>query len=386
MKNRFEARTLPTLLQSRAADGTVTDTWSSPATYYDQFQVLADYTGPRKPDKYAVNPHAFLKTVTQDYVGAKTSTSTSWATSVQENGRIMSFSRTAIPGGGKVPGLNSSVLYNRALSKLYDKVRGDVDWAVNAAEAKQTIAALREYRDHLIPLAEKLAGDASKIVRFVRRFHPKQWGRRWLEYQYGWKPLATDMYGTMQQMLDFTSNHIVRCRARASQDNWGQNTYDLGSSGQETVRWRLQERCEIKAVFVIPQSRLVSAANYMSLNPVTLAWELTTASFVVDWFINVGGFLRNMESALLFAASAPGGYVTHTSRCTNQGTLVINYNSGAVQSFGSGDASMVQSFKTRTETTLFPSAPVPECKLGWERLFSAASLLSLFVSKGTGPR
>jgi hypothetical protein len=303
-------------------------------------------------------------------------------------GRIKAFTLGGVPGSGGIPSLSPSPLYNEALSKVYDRIRGEVDWAVNAAEARQTLHMVKEYRDHLIPLAEKLEKQAGRLVRFVKRYHPKQWGRRWLEYQYGIKPLVGDIYSTVKQMIDFSSNAVIRVRERSSRTQTGLKVVNGSYGESQRMTWTLSERCQVEACFTIPPSRLISLANYTSLNPVSLAWETFALSFVVDWVFNVGGYLRNLESALLFAQGQSGGFVTHTTRLTCVASVTSNGTESGFTLVQAGNASSTRSTKDRSVLgagLLPPAFPSFDAKLGSSRLFSAASLLSLHVTKRGGP-
>ena len=51
----------------------------------------------------------------------------------------------------------------------------------------------------------------------------------------------------------------------------------------------------------------ISSASRVSFNPFVTAWELTTLSFVVDWFLNVGDFIVAHTAVDL---SSTSGYCT----------------------------------------------------------------------------
>jgi hypothetical protein len=348
----------------------------------ESFSVYADYTGPKNTS--VAHANSFWKLEAQDYVGVREIFSHGKLQS-STSGRTFPFTGYGSPGLGGFPSLEQPALYNEALSKVYDQLRADIDWSVNLAEARQTARWAREYRDYLIPLADRLAKDANRIVRFIRRFHPSQWGRRWLEYQYGVKPLVVDMYKTMRRMQEFATYHLVKVRGTARMSRSGVNGGGFGAyGGRETIHWTLEERMLIESVFRIPQSRLLSLAQYTSVNPASLAWELLPFSFVADWFMNVGGFLRNLESALLYMEGYQGGFTTYTWKMTFIGKRT---EAGVVDPFygfsalSNSTASAAIKGKTRSVGAPWPAFPPLSVKLGAQRLFSAASLLSLHVTK-----
>lgn len=137
----------------------------------------------------------------------------------------------------------------------------------------------------------------------------------WLAFQYGWKPLLSDVHGAAEELAK--SNYgrplLVAGRHKASisdQRRIASNQNSLAA----TVIWT-QERFETKARgelrFYITNelTRLGSVTGIT--DPLLLAWELLPWSFVADWFIPVGNFLQNLnyDSGLTFDR----GYVTQFS-------------------------------------------------------------------------
>jgi len=89
-------------------------------------------------------------------------------------------------------GIDTSSLYDQLLDRMTARVRGDVDVSVDLAEAHQTKSML-----NLLANAERLA----KTVK--KKFGPlKLASDAWLQFTYGWKPLAGSIYGTARQLLE----------------------------------------------------------------------------------------------------------------------------------------------------------------------------------------
>jgi hypothetical protein len=151
---------------------------------------------------------------------------------------------------------------------------------------------------------------------------------------------------------------------------------------QETVRGKLEQRGEMSTQWRIPPSRLLDLAKWSSFNPSGLAWELLPYSFVVDWFVDVGGYLRDLESAFLYRSSYVRGYFTHTRRYEMTHRISDEVQSGSNHSTGVYEASRYNSEKRREIVSWpFPKLPTFRPKLGWQRLVSAAGLLAGFLGR-----
>lgn len=60
----------------------------------------------------------------------------------------------------------------------------------------------------------------------------------------------------------------------------------------------VRKGCEVKIVYKVENRTLASLNSLGLVNPLSLAWELLPMSFVVDWFIPIGGFLRQLTAPL----------------------------------------------------------------------------------------
>jgi hypothetical protein len=133
---------------------------------------------------------------------------------------------------------------------------------------------------------------------------------------------------------------------------------------------------------VIPQNSMTWAARWYSLNPVSIAWELMPFSFVVDWFMNVGDYLRNLESQLIYSRFFATGYKSqrfsvltrqeaYRNGQTSSGTTHISWG-------GHYQATAFDRYMKRVVLTDFPSVPPLRWNpnLGSARLLNAAALLS----------
>lgn len=160
--------------------------------------------------------------------------------------------------------------------------------------AKQIANSVRRYK-------VSLPNDWRKVKKLVRYGRKKMGAipNSWLELQYGWKPLLSDVYGTAKtlQSVDKDQNtfRVSVKGTRTLKNEWV-------SSGRWCIgRWQIcQPRCtfrDFSGVFVRLDYAMVNPAAHELqelgfVNPALLAWNLLPYSFVVDWFLPVGDWFQ----------------------------------------------------------------------------------------------
>lgn len=260
-----------------------------------------------------------------------------------------------------VPTFNWATLDNEALSKFYDQIRGSADLSIDFMEAGKT---------------KKMIKDAFNLVKFVKRFHPNQWAKNWLEYQYGWRPLVGSVYDVVHEFMAPVRGAGVTISARAQR--WERLPIEgfgpLRSTSDDAFDSR---RVHVQATYNISKpSAIQQIAGYTSLNPASIAWELTPFSFVADWFINIGDYLRNLENSMLYSNNMTDAFVTRTRLVTWMSLSEGPY----LGSSGKVFASSQYIWKQRSAGLIMPSLPRFEPKLGWQRLTSAGALLQDYLA------
>ncbi len=276
-------------------------------------------------------------------------------------------------------------LYNRCLDRINEQARSALDLSVSIAQAGQVAKAVRDIFDivHYVRRFPRHAL-ASLHAEYTRRTNLRRAGSGWLAFQYGWKPLAQDAYDTVNQILNGVPN-MTKVKARAQSQKMENISYTNATTGfTEIQRINYSQRVEMVIHLNIAQNSLNTLSHFTSLNPASLAWELLPFSFVVDWVYDVGGYIRNAETALLNSMRFTGGYTTTTTRSQNDitwtGGRTIDQNK--LWSFSGRGYTRYQS-KTRTVMGNYPFPRIPrfEADLGSERLLSAASLLSQHLDR-----
>lgn len=115
------------------------------------------------------------------------------------------------------------------------------------------------------------------------RVRAKQASAYWLEYWFGWSPFVSDIF-TAVELLDSPYPMVKVSKVSGS-------TRTI----LEGLNHKVEEmtRCKITADVSISNPMLYRASQFGIVNPALVAWELVPFSFLVDWFIPVGNYLRS---------------------------------------------------------------------------------------------
>lgn len=124
--------------------------------------------------------------------------------------------------------------------------------------------------------------------------------QQWLELQYGWKPLLSDVHGAVTALASRDkSKWIITSKGSMKE------TFDLVYHGPNVASpdYGSGKASGMKGVYVridaIPQNDVtIAMASAGVLNPLDVAWELLPFSFVVDWALPVGDYLNSLDALL----------------------------------------------------------------------------------------
>lgn len=232
------------------------------------------------------------------------------------------------------PGTN---LENRIKTQVLGKLKQqEINVSVAIAEARKTVShlgntALRVYKAYSAARRRDWK-TLRKTLGVPPKFKQKQKSAAggWLEYQYAWLPLLSDIYGGYTSLQrGIGSKELVFAARSKYRDTWTERRSSLFSnslSDQErnwggfTVYTGYSE-IKCSAYYRMNLPLLAKATELGLTNPLTVAWELVPFSFVVDWFLPIGSVLDALDSDMgsqLVGASMTKA-VGYTARTTLQG-------------------------------------------------------------------
>lgn len=276
--------------------------------------------------------------------------------------------------------------YNEAVARFVDQYRGGLDLSIDLFQGSKTLATAKQ----LAFSANTLATSLKKIAQGGSKGAAKEFGNKWLMWIYGVKPTMQSLYELVQKLNQEAKagSPLVHIRARGSCIEKKTVRFTTTGFGYQLVYGSASVdnsvRCQLDIYLKAPTGKIQTLAGYTSLNPASIAWELMPFSFVVDWFYNIGGFLRSAETALVYSRNFHSGTVTY-SQSKESNCITPNPKGGTVQ-FTGLSAFHVYRVHERQVLNGLPSPKVPrlQAKLGSTRLLNAAALLSQFL--GDPPR
>jgi len=293
-----------------------------------------------------------------------------------------------------LPPLELQDLYNRALSKLNERARGSLDLSISLFEGGQTAK--------MISSVAKVLNHARHWRNWVKakRRSPKnlrEWVRDgsagaangWLQWQYGWSPLLDDVFKVLDERQRLVFSQVEKIKGRAGFNrsvNGTKVSIEPISSNNDVTDCEcdgINKQSVTICVYLSTKDGL-DPSRWTSLNPVSIAWELTPYSFVADWFFDVGSYLRNLETGLLYNSRFKGGYVSQLAVRKVNFDAVSKASRDPREINGRVNCLLRNAEAWRYHTTfrrdLLSSYPMPHrpsfrADLGARRLLSAASLL-----------
>lgn len=278
-----------------------------------------------------------------------------------------------------------SYAYNEALSDVNDQLRQQIDLSVDILDAGQVKGMLRganKLYDHVNLFSTKYKGLRRLYEAYLRNPHSTL-GKAWLTYAFGIAPIAKTVYDCAQNVINDTYQRL-RVRGRATEHNYGKTVTPFdGGRSTRTEFWLESARCELVVQCALRDSALYSLANYTSLNPASVIWELTPYTWVSDYVFNIGGYLRNLETACLLATKFQGGYATYTYKTIKESFETSNYRDAAYEQYYDLRGRTELSDKNRTPLSSFPFPRPPTFRIdvGSRQVMHLASLIAVKLQR-----
>lgn len=292
----------------------------------------------------------------------------------------------------------------RLNAKIFSKIKNEsINLAQTWAERKQTISMLESTLKRMIGIARAVrrgdwygAMNALGLPTGTRRAQrnrakfgaywkvsPQQaFANFWLEYNYGWKPFISDIYGAMDAFRKPFPQPLVRVSAWAKLErrlvtttkptNWATHTHfqELIQKLGYIIYWRLGDNASANFQR--------TAAQIGMTNPALLAWELMPYSFVVDWFLPIGNYLSSLD-ATYGTVFHSGVRIDRPTKFSQTDTSATGEGGGYATQWVTGGCTAIRSYDgfERTVLSAYPVPMLPSLKdpLGVSHALSAFSLL-----------
>lgn len=281
---------------------------------------------------------------------------------------------------------------NQALGKIGNKGKDRVNLSVAFAERQET--------------ADLFAGNIKKIAKQVGRFRggpagKSLWGnvikrgslsegykvpQAWLELQYGWKPLLTDIFGALTALNQLESSqdaYRIGVNGKAS-ESVSSTWQKRGTNGSNIFGYQvdrtIKQSCNVRLDCQMVTPLLATLAQLGITNPALLVWEKIPYSFVIDWALPVGDYLSLLDATFGWRfLSGSIGRISRLREYSPRPTQLSKVTNPAITYYGvSGGPFFNESFSmTREVYSSFPSPRIPSFKnpLSLDHVANALSLL-----------
>lgn len=286
-------------------------------------------------------------------------------------GGVAPFSSSTVESSTYVFGSHDSKLADRALVKARLKMKNsDVNLGVAFAERNATARLLGDTATRIAKAVRQLRRGnvrraADELGGGRRQTKGKTTLERWLELQYGWRPLLDDVYGSADALSKRTgSDWRVTAKARVQEPITARKRYEniLSSVDCEATGW---DKAFVR-IDAYPQNDVFLALSQLGItNPALVAWELVPFSFVLDWMLPIGDYLDSLDAMLGYGESWTSiSQFKRVKWYSNVGASPHNYPSGSYTyiTTGSFEGECDQLYLKRTASKGVPLPTMPRFK------------------------
>lgn len=144
---------------------------------------------------------------------------------------------------------------------------------------------------------------------------------RWLEMQFGWGPLLSDMDGAARLLAERSTADKNRARFSVRsqvKEKLDKEEYFKSSSTSEIWKTKGFALCMVRVDFRFTNPALASITADGLTNPAALLWEETPFSFLADYALGLGAWLNRLDATL--GKEFIGGTITQYEKWSREGS------------------------------------------------------------------
>lgn len=204
----------------------------------------------------------------------------------------------------------------------------------------------------------------------------------YLQWKFGWAPLMQDMRGyvdLLKEQID-TSPKLVRAVRRLTDESSGSFLTNAHLKYPNEVTYKGTSRVQVKLWAAFQDSYWRNTVHGLGLdNPLTILWEVTPWSFVVDWVAPVGNVLQALTATQ--GLDFVGGCCTVTAEGVNR--IKVPAHQDRVRYHENDSEVVIQRFATqRVAYTGFPfPKPYLKSPFSTSHTNTAIALLTQLATK-----
>lgn len=276
--------------------------------------------------------------------------------------------------------------WNEATRKALQEIKSQkVNLTVSVPElGKTTDMVANLARSVYSALRSLRKGEFRQLARAFRQptvSLDKDLASKWLQLQYGWKPLMSDIYGLSEEIDRKVHDVGVLVYGSATHKmsyTFSQKEFPSASGGPFTGSARLRYKTRYR--YRVDSATAARLKHIGLSNPALTVWELIPYSFVVDWIYDIGGYLETLDATVGLKDLLCVQSVRYDASAEFP---KIPYNRGYNTMYPRWQASgrTVWSASIRGAPGGFPSPPRPTLKIpqSTNRMINAVALLRNFL-------
>lgn len=236
-------------------------------------------------------------------------------------------------------------------------------WAATSAHSADVLQDVAEIRQTLNLLRNPLQNGHRFIDMVLKKRKTSVFGSAadaysyassmWLQYRYGVRPLVSSINGILKELTNDQRPYRNTARGKftlyASNTVTGVLTYNASTNNHLTT---IEDSYEVSCGIIMDE--VVSMAQALGVDAsgmLSLPWELVPFSFVADWFVNVGTFLKAVAP---FVSKRPAGSWTRTTRTQNVRFMITNSVAASPSQF-----TLVRAANERWDSTWITTTRIP---------------------------
>lgn len=158
------------------------------------------------------------------------------------------------------------------------------------AERAQTLSMLQSLIKRLADVVSLKKNLFKSAVGYLS--HPKLIADDYLAFQFGIKPLVNDIFSAVQLLAESADPENVSTIVTRSNSHAELKTLCL--VGDFTYEFTGTINVSLVEKYIVNNDLARSLQTLGLVNPAEIAWEMLPWSFVIDWFVPVGAYIRSL--------------------------------------------------------------------------------------------
>lgn len=327
------------------------------------------------PTGYSFSRREYRRAYGTSHVGITSGNWSKWEGYVGSSGRFNSLNHFNSTMSEVTANLTDSAMAQAALVAARSRMKNKkVDLGVAYAERKATSRMLGDNARRMARSVRELrrgnfrnAARALGIIHDPGKPRGSNWTNHWLQLQYGWKPLLSDIYGSCDALSKREqSDWRVTAKARRNDSYTAKVSTTPGGTTYPTSNYDAwsgvaeRQRGVFVRIDALPDNDLTMSLSSLGVtNPLLVAWELVPYSFVVDWCLPVGNWLNSLDALLGYTSAYTSTTYYNKTLWEDRGVSRTNYTSkwGFVKNNWYGSKQLLRISRSASSGVPLPTFP-----------------------------